>query len=490
VPLKILTDDLEEYPTRHFQRYSEVIIEMIKESYPNFSIGLYGEWGTGKTTLMKYIFNHFKSNDEIKYPSIIPVWFNAWMYERENQFALFPLLQTIVDAIPNTDENKPIKETLKKFSRGIGKGLLKSAPEIISHFLPSILTEPLKGTTKEIASAIGEEYFTVLDKVNEQLNEQILYSTQIEKIKQEITKILTHPNNKFFRIVIFVDDLDRCSPKTTLEVFESIKVFLGIEGFIYILGISNETIIKFLNFQFKDLINGDHYLRKIIQIPITLPEWNQTIISNELIDKYVLKLDNPYKNIILAKKDFITNFIEFNPREVKRFINSFIIARELFSDEVDISDKTINEIFAVQALKIRWPTFMSIFSANEEFRKIVKYFVSNIKNENSIADTINEIIDTRQKEAKLEEEKELSTLKKRITTLEKILFQFNEITDLWKFLYINQDIVFNITNWNLYNKLAKIALAKINLEEKNMEKDFESDFVKRTTIGDKYVLKS
>jgi predicted KAP-like P-loop ATPase len=45
------------------------------------------------------------------------------------------------------------------------------------------------------------------------------------------------------RIIIFIDDLDRCSPKTTLEVFESIKVFLGLEGFIYIVGLSHETIL-------------------------------------------------------------------------------------------------------------------------------------------------------------------------------------------------------------------------------------------------------
>jgi predicted KAP-like P-loop ATPase len=50
---------------------------MLKSSYPNFSIGLYGEWGTGKTTLMKFIYNQLKSNKEIENQSIIPVWFNA-----------------------------------------------------------------------------------------------------------------------------------------------------------------------------------------------------------------------------------------------------------------------------------------------------------------------------------------------------------------------------------------------------------------------------
>ncbi len=134
---------------------------------------------------------------------------------RENQFALFPLLQTIVDVIP--DNNKTtVKESLKNFGKGIGKGLLKSTPEIISQLLPSIIGTQLKEATKQITSNIGEEFLTAFDKVNEQLNEQTLYSAQIEKIKEGISKILANPNNQFFRIIVFVDDLDRCAPKTTL----------------------------------------------------------------------------------------------------------------------------------------------------------------------------------------------------------------------------------------------------------------------------------
>jgi predicted KAP-like P-loop ATPase len=131
--LRILTDDVEEFPTKDFEKYSELIIGMINKSSPNFSIGLYGEWGMGKTTLMKLIYKQLKYNDEYK-QSIIPVWFNAWMYERENQFALYPLLQTIATSIPDNNESqKKLKEIVKKFGKGIGKGMLKSIPELQHH---------------------------------------------------------------------------------------------------------------------------------------------------------------------------------------------------------------------------------------------------------------------------------------------------------------------------------------------------------------------
>ena len=374
MPLRILTDDFEELPTENFVKYSKLIMGMINNSFPNFSVGIYGEWGMGKTTLMKFVYEHLKSN-QYKNQSIIPVWFNAWMYERENQFALFPLLQTISKSIPSQDQDKkPLRVAFQKFTRGLSKGLLKSSPEIATSLLPSLVSEPFKKIAKNIASEVSDEFLSLFDQINEKIIEDTLYSTQIENIEKALEAY--RQTNPSFRIVIFIDDLDRCYPKTTLEIFESIKVFLGLEGFIYILGISNATIIKLVNNQFKNLVDGERYLRKIIQVPITLPEWNDYIIMNELIKKIIDKLDDPYNKIINEKKGLIAKLTEFNPREVKRFINSFIIAREIFTEQIKSSEIKDDEILTIQALKMRWDDFFNIFSTNEDFRHLVKKYVS------------------------------------------------------------------------------------------------------------------
>jgi KAP family P-loop domain len=53
--LKILDDDTDFEPILNFEEYSECIVDMIRGSNPKFSIGVYGEWGTGKTPLMKLV---------------------------------------------------------------------------------------------------------------------------------------------------------------------------------------------------------------------------------------------------------------------------------------------------------------------------------------------------------------------------------------------------------------------------------------------------
>jgi predicted KAP-like P-loop ATPase len=125
--------------------------------------------------------------------------------------------------------------------------------------------------------------------------------------------IQTYPNS---RIIVFIDDLDRCSPKTVLEVFESIKVFLGIKGFVYVIGLSHETIAKLITIEYeKSGVKGEQYIRKIIQIPIIIPDWNNKDVQ-ELINRVSNnnQIDVKYSSIISDNIDLITKAVEFNPR--------------------------------------------------------------------------------------------------------------------------------------------------------------------------------
>lgn len=100
--------------------------------YPNFSIGIYGDWGTGKTTLMRFIYDQLKEYN--KNNTLIPVWFNAWKYEREKHFALIPLLKTIEIAIPE-EKYTNLKKALKEaaiFSIGISRDIISST---VSNYL-------------------------------------------------------------------------------------------------------------------------------------------------------------------------------------------------------------------------------------------------------------------------------------------------------------------------------------------------------------------
>ena len=80
-------------------------------SKPRFSVGIYGEWGTGKTTLMRVIEKKLANNE-----NILTIWY-AWRYERKDQFALVALMKTIAYTMGDLPRYQEIKKLLL---RGIG----------------------------------------------------------------------------------------------------------------------------------------------------------------------------------------------------------------------------------------------------------------------------------------------------------------------------------------------------------------------------------
>ena len=148
-----------------------------------------------------------------------------------------------------------------------------------------------------------------------EMDKETIYFDGLNKIEEKMAKL--RESSPRYRIIVFIDDLDRCSPKKMLEVLESIKVFLDIDGFIYVLGISHETLTKIITSEYKDTnIKGEDYIKKIIQIPISIPVWSKIDIGYLLEHLLAKKLIDPkYSAIIEKNKDLISKAINSNPRE-------------------------------------------------------------------------------------------------------------------------------------------------------------------------------
>jgi len=358
-PQAILIDAVEKSPTHDFNSLSKTISNIIRNSIPHFTIGIYGEWGTGKTTLMKSIERNLSENQENSAQSFLPIWFNAWKYEREDGLATISLLKTVGYVMAN-------HEIYDSLSKTIFKGLTIVGKDMIQQIAMQAVSK-----TQQVAD---EEIEVKMDYLNKLYRDSVYYEG-LDKIKKEMETIRGEKGD--YRVVIFIDDLDRCSPVKALEVLESIKLFLDIEGFVFVIGLSHKTVTELISKAYNSTgVKGEDYIKKIIQIPIKIPSWSKESIIDLINNSIITNLNSDYTKFLCENSGMIAKVVDYNPRQLKRFINNVIVAFETFASKQGSPEIQFNEIFLVKILKSEWPDFYQELVYNKDFRDIVKWMMT------------------------------------------------------------------------------------------------------------------
>lgn len=314
---------------------------IICQSRPGFSIGIFGAWGSGKTTLMTAIKNSLPTEE------IIAVDFNAWRFQNE-PILLIPLLDTIRASIfayagPKTDDNSQLHEVahrLGKVVRALATGLSGSVG------IPGAIT-----VNYDAGQAISAMEKITADE--DSVKPQSLYVAAFEELHDSFVELTSAGIN---RTVVFVDDLDRCLPVQALAALESIKMFFDLPGFVFVVGVDEDLIDRALEAKFGSAGGeaptansrrpeglagrfGRDYAKRIFQVPYSIPIIHVENLDNllesiykeaELEDGQVADLRErvrPYLDLIVVRR-------EVNPKEVKRFINGYIL-QTLIHPELD-----------------------------------------------------------------------------------------------------------------------------------------------------------
>lgn len=420
--IKILTDNVELKPGKDFERLSDTIVSFIRGSDPKFTVGIYGDWGTGKTTLMKQVEKKIMNGVNPQNGNTLTIWFNAWRYEREEQLATIALLKTLAFGMSKHEKYKKVSTSIWNGLKIIGKDLLKQ------FFTQLILTEE---GWNEIQTKLTEKM-----KLLQQFDQETIYFDGLKSIEDEMGKIReTDPNS---RIVVFIDDLDRCSPKKALEVLESIKVFLDIRGFVFILGLSDRTMMRLISKEYVESgVGGEEYIQKIIQVPIRISDWHPSDIEKIIEQKIQHKIDKKYADLILENKNLISIAIKPNPRELKRFVNNIIISSEVFAEQIKNNEIKNTTLLVVEALKTRWFDFYREFMLDSVFRNEI---IICLKTPDFISIILPEIRE--------QKEEEVSDIDKKLRSWD---------SELWNFLF-NEKVkksIMEVKDWDTYRKISE-----------------------------------
>ena len=335
-----------------FDTYARVLAQAALDTPGPFTIGVFGEWGTGKTSLMRLIQANLKTE-----PNVVTVWFNAWRYEKE-EHPIVPLIGTIIRQL---EEHRDLSEKFGDSVRGLIRAL-----RAVAYGFSAKSTVKIPGFAEVEASFIAKDMIDRKEKITpDPLLDRSLYYGAFNSL--EAVQL-----GRDLRVVILIDDLDRCFPDQAIRLLESIKLVLAQPGFIFVLGVARRVIEGYLqhryssDFGIRDF-KGHLYLDKIVQLPFHIPP-----ASGRMGDFCALMLSDQPGEITTQLSEILPIVAEAlggNPRSVIRFINNVLIDlainRELA--ETSLMEQIPLNYFAIsRCLEDRWPEVFTPLEASAQ----------------------------------------------------------------------------------------------------------------------------
>lgn len=299
---------------------------LVQYSFPSsLTIGLYGEWGSGKTSLLNMVFENVERIDD----GVVVLRFNPWLCSDPKQLV--------------TQFFKQMATAIKLKKRAADK-----AWELIDQYADILGATSVIPVAGEIVAAFTK---VLTKKAEEETKEQ---TNDLQESKNQIIKKL---KDEKIKIIVSIDDIDRLSEEEIVAVFQLVKSLADFPNTIYVLAFDYDVVVRALGkVQHGD---GKEYLEKIVQVPFEIPVPNIDDIHEALFSKLNGILgdipEEDWDKETWAKlfQQGIKNYIR-SIRDVIRYTNVFSLKYELLKNETSAAD-----LLGLTCLQVFEPTVYS-----------------------------------------------------------------------------------------------------------------------------------
>jgi predicted KAP-like P-loop ATPase len=326
-----------------FKAYRNTLVGVIRQADTPITIGIFGKWGSGKTSLMRMVQKDLGQQVEGAIQAQT-VWFDAWKYDKEDVLWRALLLSALEAMRPPEDQedqelNQELDDLQTSLYRNVdreetgslefdwheaAKGTLKLGltflplvPQFMEQFSDSKKTGPTKDAVDNLVKTFKRERVKIH-------RDQVQF---LEQFQDRFSKLIKSRLPSEQRLVVFIDDLDRCLPEKAIEILEAIKLFLDAKQCVFVVGVERRIIEKGIKVKYRSFltdneedgipISGDEYLEKIVQIPFHLPPLETPNIKQFVQER--MGEDADAESIA----EILSEGMEANPRKIKRVLNVF-----------------------------------------------------------------------------------------------------------------------------------------------------------------------
>ena len=404
----------------YFKAIARTVVQLIQATPDKaLTVGVHGDWGAGKSSVLRMAEAELKKGS-----GVLCLHFDGWRFQGFDD-AKTALLETIVEELKDHETyGTKIKKGAKKLLKRVRwMKVARRGGQLAWNYgtgLPSSgqISDVLEKITGALASP-GEAFDA--DTLKKELEEAKGYLadpeedsetavTHIRAFQKEFETLLEEAGVK--KLVVLIDDLDRCLPKTAIETLEAIRLFLLTPRTAFIIATDEAMVEYAVRQHFPDLpaaagptSYARNYLEKLIQVPFRIPALGveeakvyvtlllaQAVLGEEskgfkgLIEKAreiiktpwvasALTLDDLTKADPAKAKELTTAYrlaqqlgpsvaegLEGNPRQIKRFLNAVALRKAIadargLSKEVDLS--VLGRVMLIERFKPEFYTHVA-----------------------------------------------------------------------------------------------------------------------------------
>lgn len=285
----------------------EVIMKFLNNLESQMVLNLDDDWGTGKTVFLKqleYLGNFEETNENIrninseviddfksKYTTF---YFNAWeqdLYDNPLESLVYSLLMKMAEV---EDSGEIQEQTLRTVNNVLKKIGILSA---------NVLVKTITKGSIELTDCVQEKENLIPSITSIEMKR--------DAINELLGEILDESNEK---ILIIVDELDRCKPSYAVKLLEVIKHFFVNGQVVFLFGSNKKELSETVKHEYGNNFDGYKYLNRFFNFEFTLPKIDTEEYAKNAIGNSFSHGDVRHKEAMI-----VIEFFGFSMRDIDRF---------------------------------------------------------------------------------------------------------------------------------------------------------------------------
>ncbi|MBU2028555.1 KAP family NTPase, partial [Patescibacteria group bacterium] len=368
LPDRPITPDKKENVRFGHQQLAGTVFELLKNAEPPFTVGLYGKWGVGKTTIALLV-KEFACNNDFKC-----LFFDAWKYERDSlrrQFLIELDRQVFNKRLGykeklNQTLSEPEKIAIWDYIKRVFSSVVPRTIGILTILLVvAFIASTFFNKDKDVSTILSLAFQlglvgTLVSFILSSF-EVIKGSTQFhrtdsaEGFEDHFIEAIGESELRDKKLLVVVDNLDRVEDSKAVSILSDIKTFLSQDGnehkILFLIPCDDQALRSQLSEIYGDGFDTDEFLRKFFNLTIKIPKFIDLDLFNYVRDLLVASKVSEFQNNSDLEGVIIYALID-NPREIKQFINS-LIPQILLAHERKLGPVLKNPAFLAKLLVIR-----------------------------------------------------------------------------------------------------------------------------------------